>query len=415
VIRDLTFPFNKREAHSSEMNGSRESYTFNWSGDLKTILPYLKDDPYYWESKEGHQYLGLAKITNHLPDPLKDEALFYFYSQDFEGKNSEQIVCECQIKKIGNQLKISISKEKSWADYFDFNKTHQEPIPLSNFIESPIYNTWEDRVHMALRYIESGYFSKVVLARKLTTDLKDNCPYHYFHLLSQNQKNTFKVTFPNKSNAIFQSFTPESLLKIKDNTLYLEAIAGTRPLGNISSQNSKWREELLTSDKEQREHQAVVNLIVETANPLGVVRKGNLEVLELKGLQHLKTPITVELKSWDIQSLNKLIQTLHPTPAVCGTPTDKAFEFIKMNEAARGHYAGLFGVITAEYVELAVLIRSLLITGNHLEAYAGAGIVDGSQAISEWQETSNKLKSFLNTDNEVDLFDARRLDSCEIS
>jgi isochorismate synthase EntC len=66
-------------------------------------------------------------------------------------------------------------------------------------------------------------------------------------------------------------------------------------------------------------------------------------------------------------------------------------------------------------MKLAVLIRSLLINGNHLEAYAGAGIVDGSEASSEWQETSNKLKSFLNTDNEVDPFDARRLDSCEIS
>jgi isochorismate synthase EntC len=335
VIRDLTFPLNKLEAQSSEKRASMESYTFDWSGDLKTMLPYLKTTPYYWENKEGHQYLGLGKASPLLSNPLKNEALFYFYSQDFEGKNIEQIVCECQIQKIGNLLTISICKEKSWEEYFDFNKAHLGPIPLSNFIESPIYNTWEDRVHKALKNIESGYFSKVVLARKLVTDFKDNCPYHYFHLLSQNQKNTFKVTFPNKSNAIFQSFTPESLLKIKDHTLYLEAIAGTRPLGKINSQNLLWREELLTSDKEQREHQAVVNLIIETANPLGEVRKGDLEVLELKGLQHLKTPITVKLKSWNIESLNNLIQTLHPTPAVCGTPTDKAFDFIKNNEVGR--------------------------------------------------------------------------------
>ncbi|MCF8060300.1 MAG: chorismate-binding protein [Bacteriovoracaceae bacterium] len=400
MIKKLDFPLNFSDSFSSETVGNTTTWIFNWKGDLKELLPFSNTRPYFLENKEGAQFLGLKRI---VPTEKKDHELFSFYLQDFEGESAEHIVCECLIRKIGDNLTIALPVNQSWLPYFDFNKENFNSKKLEIIEERPNFNDWQQGVNSALKMIKENRLNKVVLSRKLSGRWEGSSPYGLFQALTRRQNNIYKATFPYTKEEIFQSFTPESLLKIEDGKLFLEAIAGTRPHHNDKDQNLKWREELLTSDKEGREHQSVVELINSTASELGRVTIGKREVLELQGLQHLKTPITVEINDWSLESLLTLIKTLHPTPAVCGTPTLKAKEFIKITEdTPRGYYAGLFGVITSDYVEISVLIRSLSIKNDTFTAFAGAGIVDGSHAMSEWQETATKLKSFLNLDSTED-------------
>ena len=85
------------------------------------------------------------------------------------------------------------------------------------------------------------------------------------------------------------------------------------------------------------------------------------------------------------------MNVLHPTAAVCGTPTQKAFELIsEIEEFDRGWFAGPIGWCDSTSAEFAVAIRSATFSGYDALVYAGAGIVRGSDPILEWREIASK-------------------------
>jgi menaquinone-specific isochorismate synthase len=87
---------------------------------------------------------------------------------------------------------------------------------------------------------------------------------------------------------------------------------------------------------------------------------------------------------------------LHPTPAVCGTPTEAALATLESIEPFdRGWYAGPVGRIGRDEAELAVGIRSAIIQGNQVTLQGGAGVVNGSGPEAEWDEIEQKLDSLL--------------------
>jgi menaquinone-specific isochorismate synthase len=90
-----------------------------------------------------------------------------------------------------------------------------------------------------------------------------------------------------------------------------------------------------------------------------------------------------------------LVNALHPTPAVAGAPVAEAIVALRDFEPFdRGLYAGPIGVVSRDGAEIAVAIRSARIEGNALTAFAGAGIVEGSDPAEEWRETGHKLLAF---------------------
>jgi len=87
---------------------------------------------------------------------------------------------------------------------------------------------------------------------------------------------------------------------------------------------------------------------------------------------------------------------LHPTPALGGTPRDQAMEIIRKLEGfSRGWYGAPIGFVGLDLAEFVVGIRSGLTHGKNLFVYAGAGIVRGSEAQSEWDEVENKISNFI--------------------
>jgi menaquinone-specific isochorismate synthase len=147
-----------------------------------------------------------------------------------------------------------------------------------------------------------------------------------------------------------------------------------------------------------KEHKYVIDFIRETlskfANNINV--DINPQIKKLKNVQHLSTKITGELISQE-EVLN-LIDSLFPTPAVCGFPKQKAFNTIgEIEKFDRGLYSGLIGWIDLKLnCEFTVAIRSALNKNGKLYLYAGAGIVEESIPDEEYEETEMKLNTILN-------------------
>ena len=115
-----------------------------------------------------------------------------------------------------------------------------------------------------------------------------------------------------------------------------------------------------------------------------------MECLKMPGVQHLRSRVQGSLRT-DIGDADVLC-ALHPTPAVAGLPPEQARSFIKQMEPFdRGWYAGPVGFVSRAETQFAVALRCGLLVEDVLRIYAGAGIVAGSEALREWQETELKL------------------------
>jgi isochorismate synthase EntC len=96
-------------------------------------------------------------------------------------------------------------------------------------------------------------------------------------------------------------------------------------------------------------------------------------------------------------ALLDLVERMHPTPAVGGAPRDAALRWLREHESVeRGWFAGPVGYVQSDGDgEFAVALRSALLSGPHATAWAGAGIVAGSQPMAEFTETELKLRTVL--------------------
>jgi len=151
----------------------------------------------------------------------------------------------------------------------------------------------------------------------------------------------------------------------------------------------------LESAKEQREHDLVLKAIKENLEPFTalITHPETPDVRQLRDVQHLQTILSAQLHR--PTHICHLIDALHPTPAIAGLPREEVLPWLAEHEANdRGWYSGTVGWLDGGgNGHFVVSIRSALIDKHEVMAYAGSGLVSGSQAESEWQETTTKLQS----------------------
>ena len=118
--------------------------------------------------------------------------------------------------------------------------------------------------------------------------------------------------------------------------------------------------------------------------------------VSLTDLTHLATTITARVRDLDTSAVD-LALTLHPTPAVAGTPRSTAVAAIaRLEPTPRDLYAGPCGWVDASGDgEFVVALRGAQIDGTRARLHAGAGIVAGSKSDAEWTETRSKLEPML--------------------
>ncbi len=270
---------------------------------------------------------------------------------------------------------------------------HSQHFELLRRTDLPDRSGWSDRIGDILGMIKRGEIDKAVLARRsdLTCSSVIDPVAYLSDLIYVNNKCYSFMIEPVRGSA-FVGVSPERLFKINDNTLLTEAVSGTVPRGANEyedRENAKW---LLSSEKNRHEHTLVEEYLRRQFDDLcdsGAVLSER-SLLKLKNVSHLYSRIEGRLQEG--AGIADVIRSLHPTPAVGGLPTDKAMRTIRNLEPfSRGWYAAPVGIFGADTSDVTVAIRSALISGDTISVFAGAGIVEGSEPISEWQELEHKI------------------------
>ncbi|MDP6764779.1 MAG: isochorismate synthase [SAR324 cluster bacterium] len=260
----------------------------------------------------------------------------------------------------------------------------------------PEYENWCDNVNHALTEIQSGILKKIVLARKTEYQLQEAYdPLKFLLRLRDRAPNAYQYCFQFDKDQAWMGISPERLYRRQSRKIETEAVASTRPRGTNSEEDKNLALELLQSQKEVWEHDLVLERIESVLNQLcdKITRKSYREILKLRQVQHLQSRIEGHLNPDHGEST--LINAIHPTPAVCGIPEEKArLNIEQLENFDRGWYAGPIGWISKNGAEFAVGIRSAQINHKTLRIYTGAGIVQGSDPDSEWNEIDAKLRNW---------------------
>ena len=256
----------------------------------------------------------------------------------------------------------------------------------SDFLVTNQKEAFEQLVTNGIQAITNGNFEKVVLSRKIEIS-KGITIIETFQNLIASYPTAFRYLFFHPKVGIWLGATPEQLVKISDNRFETMALAGTQ----LYSENVVWE------TKEIEEQQFVTDYIVaKVKHKANMVKVSEVQTVKAGNLAHLQSLISGELTN-DFQAL-ELIESLHPTPAVCGLPKKKAIDFIAKNEGYdRKYYTGFLGEFQMNnQTDLFVNLRCLEVEKSTTNIYVGCGITKDSIPEKEFIETENKSMTMRN-------------------
>lgn len=310
--------------------------------------------------------------------------------------------------RIDTDADIEQLVESVWRAYqkfsaFNYSNEAPETIPSTKpkVVEQTQLTSkaYPKAVAQALEAIRSGTYEKIVLARgiRLVADAPWQ-PLDTLNTLRERFSRCFAFSFGGGEGCSFIGATPERLLRIRDNRLLTEAIAGSAPRGATAGEDAKRACALLESEKELQEHFFVRDSILRHLDKVGIRNPATTApgLLQLANVQHLQSIISAEIEKR--AHLLEILEKMHPTPAVGGTPRERAVPRIHdLEQIDRGLYSGVIGWFNhLNEGEMVVGLRSALVEGNVAQLYAGAGIVNGSIPEKEMQETELKLNALRN-------------------
>ncbi|KAI4329607.1 hypothetical protein MLD38_027976 [Melastoma candidum] len=298
-----------------------------------------------------------------------------------------------------NALQLLQSTIRESSSFIKQMKRHAPTAFILNSNHFPSKKNWDSTVNSALQVIkgQDSPLTKVVLARSSRyVTASDIDPIVWLASLQAEGENAYQFCLQPPGSPAFIGNTPEKLFHRSLLSISSEALAGTRVRGGSTAQDLQIELDLLSSPKDHLEFTIVRESIRRKleATCSDVVVEPRKAVRKLPRVQHLHALLAGRLKREEDEY--DLLASLHPTPAVCGFPTEEARLLIAETEVFdRGMYAGPVGWFGGRESEFAVGIRSALV-GKEVGAllYAGTGIVEGSNASSEWNELQIKTSQF---------------------
>jgi len=306
---------------------------------------------------------------------------------------------------ISPQLPLDLVAAKVWKAHakfraFDYRAAQRRDRPSAPKKVEEIggAGSYQRAVAAGLAGIARGEYEKIVLARaqRLTTAEAFH-PLGVLNHLRQRYATCYAFSVANGRGQSFIGASPERLVRVAAGRMHTEALAGSAPRGESASEDAAFARALQQSEKDLREHRIVLGSIARRVADLGIQLEHAAQprLLALANVQHLHTPVSATLPA-GVHILD-LVERLHPTPAVGGTPRDAAVAAIPRLEAfERGLYAGTCGWVDWQGGgEFFVGLRSALIDGCTATAYAGAGIVAGSDPAQEFAETELKFRALI--------------------
>jgi menaquinone-specific isochorismate synthase len=253
---------------------------------------------------------------------------------------------------------------------------------------------WCDAVAETVKRIVAGRLEKAVLARAL--DVEADAPIDVGAVL-QRLRTAYPATMLYAIDGLVGA-TPELLVSRMGDVVRSHPFAGTTPRTGDPAADARAAATLLASTKDRAEHQVTIDMVLDTMLPFCsyVDSEPEPSIVSLANVQHLATLVEGRLSSPPATAL-ALVAALHPTPAVCGWPTDAARALIaELEQLERGRYTGAVGWVDAHgNGRFGVAIRCAEIDGNRARLFAGNGIVSDSDPRTELAETQAKLQAML--------------------
>lgn len=249
--------------------------------------------------------------------------------------------------------------------------------------EAISYENYLELISKTVEELNTTSTEKIVISRIKEIENEGVNLIKTFKNLHQNYPKAFVYLWFTKENGLWIGASPELLLEEENLTVKTVSLAGTLP-----------KEEEWTS-KEIHEQQVVTDYIVSNLQDAKSISVNGPHTVDAGFFNHLKSYISAEVD--DYEQVNKILNRLHPTPAVCGMPKQEAKNFILANEGYdRKYYAGYFGFKMPEKSLYFVNLRCAQIFSDVVKLYVGGGIMPDSNPEKEWQETELKSKTIGN-------------------
>ena len=253
-------------------------------------------------------------------------------------------------------------------------------------------------VNKAKKYIKKGDIFQVVLSQRFEAKLTKE-PLDIYKKLRITNPSPFMFYFNFKDFQIIGA-SPEILVRLRNNTITVRPIAGTRPRGKTKKQDNYYAKDLLKDQKELAEHLMLLDL---GRNDVGKVSKINsvkvTEKFSIEKYSHVMH-IVSNVEGIHNKKLSKLNSLLAGFPAgtVSGAPKIRAMEIIdELEKSKRKVYAGGIGYFSANGdFDTCIALRTAISKRNKFYVQAGAGIVADSKPNNEYEETINKAKALIN-------------------
>ena len=266
--------------------------------------------------------------------------------------------------------------------------------------EEPSAEDYASMVSEAVGAIRSGTLEKIVLARTLAVDAgRQLDARRLVHRLRALEPHCYTFAVPAAGGTLVGA-SPELLLERRGAVVRSNPLAGSAPRSGDPDEDRASAQALEGSGKDREEHAFVVAAVAEILGDLcdDLAYDREPVLLATANVWHLSTRFRGTLRDPNLSALD-VVAELHPTPAVCGTPTGAARAAIAAAEPFdRGPYAGPVGWVDANGDGVwAIALRCAELAGARARLFAGAGIVAGSEPAREVEETDRKFRAFLDS------------------
>ena len=393
-----------------------ESVVFEGSGELISLLPDAS--PLTWV-RNGEGLIGYGEFAKvHFFGPKRFEEAAHWWREQLKGfrindhirvpgsgplafgsfafdekEDSVFIIPRVVVGKRGNTSWIT--RIGAPAPLNHELRPERISTPLSWGEGSLSAGEWEQAVDSAIKRISAGELEKVVLARDITAVATNPIDARVvMERLAEKYPNTWVFAVDGLVGA-----TPELLVRLTKGLVTSRVLAGTIRRTGDDQRDLALAASLARSSKDLEEHDYAVRSVADALEPFcsSINVPDSPFVLHLANVMHLATDVTgVVSDSMAVTNALSLVDALHPTAAVCGTPKDKAMKLINEYEVMkRGRYSGPVGWIDARGDgEWGIALRCAEIDAKDprkVRLFAGCGIVAGSVPQDELAESQAKL------------------------
>ena len=340
-----------------------------------------------------HQQLDDFEIENELHGPGTGPILFTSFAFD-ENEESELII---------PQVIVGVRNQSTWITWIGdgpqpklVESSALGKLPAIKWLDGDV-TSWKCKVNVAVKVIQSDSLDKVVLARELIAQSEAAVDVR---IVLRNLAKDYPGTWVYSNNGLVGA-TPELLVRLNNSMVVSRVLAGTISKTGDDNKDLALAASLARSSKDLEEHEYAVRSVADALEPF--CKSTNVPeapfVLHLSNVMHLATDVTGAIKEGHkVTDIFTLLNKLHPSAAVCGTPTDGAAKLIRELEGInRRRYAGPIGWIDAKGDgEQGIALRCGYITGTEIHAFAGCGIVAGSDPEHEVAESQAKFLPIIN-------------------